>query len=83
MKDVEFIANEFNHLNFFFKYYFYCMLSFHSLFSQLFFVTHQAVLAIVRFPFYYKIIKSCSETVWRLKPFDPRKITPKPTQGES
>lgn len=81
MKDVEFIANEFNRLNFFSTLL--LLQSFHSLFSQLFFVTHQAVLAIVRFPFYYKIIKSCSETVWRLKPFDPRKITPKPTQGES
>lgn len=61
MKDVEFIANEFNRLNFFSTLL--LLQSFHSLFSQLFFVTHQAVLAIVRFPFYYKIIKSCSETV--------------------
>lgn len=62
MKDVEFIANEFNRLNFFST-----LLLLHAVFSQsisqLFFVTHQAVLAIVRFPFYYKIIKSCSETV--------------------
>lgn len=61
MKDVEFVTYKFNHPNFLNIHLLHAVFSVY--FRNYFAVTHQAVLAIVRSLFYYKIIKSCSETV--------------------